>query len=146
MTRRKFIGLVLAAIMTMVVVWPLLGDFDRLIRRILSKELSKATMNDDVLTQFIADARKANLWSQFTFGKKLLIRFHFSFDNALFKLPYHHKYLHYKNIIMEEFLMSTDLVLNGMDTQREIKYLGLFNPYKKYCFNPFSDVFNPQSL
>src|SRR5689334_12222813 len=132
MTRRKFIGLALAMIITMVVVWPLLGDFDRLIRRILSRELSKATMDGAVLDQFVEDARKANLWNQFTLGKKLLIRFHFSFDNALIKLPYHHKYLHYKNLIVEEFLMSTDLVLNGMDTRREIKYVGLFNPYKRY--------------
>jgi hypothetical protein len=143
MTRRKFIGLALAMIITVVVVWPLLGDFDRLIRRILFQELSKAKMNTAVLDQFVRDARKDNLWNQFTFGKKLLIRFHFFFDNSIVKLPYHHKYLHYKNLIVEEFLMSTDLVLNGMDPRREIKYVGLFNPYKRYCFNPFSDVFNP---
>ena len=143
MTRRKFIALALAAVITAVVVWPLLGDFDRLIKRILASELENAKMDSSVLDQFMADAGKANLWSQFTFGKKILIRFHFSFDNAVFRLPYHHKYLHYKNIMMEEFLMSTDLVLNGMDTQKEIKYVGLFNPYKRYCFNPFSDVFNP---
>lgn len=128
----------------MVVVWPLLGDFDRLIRKILTSELKKGKLAEDTLDRFIADARMANLWNQFTLGKKLLLRFHFAFDNALFKLPYHHKYLHYKNIIMEEFLMSTDIVLHGMDTSKEIKYVGLFNPYKRYCFNPFSDVFNPQ--
>jgi hypothetical protein len=143
MTRRKFIGLALAAIFAALVIWPLLGDFDRLIRRILSNELEKAKMDPSVLDKFVDDARKANLWSQFTLSKKILIRFHFAFDNAIFKLPYHHKYLHYKNIIMEEFLMSTDIVLNGMDVQKEIKYVGLFNPYKRYCFNPFSDVFNP---
>jgi hypothetical protein len=143
MTRRKFIGLALAAIFTMLVVWPLLGDFDGLIKRILSSELEKAKMDPSVLDKFLKDAKKANLWSQFTLGKKILIRFHFAFDNRIFKLPYHHKYLHYKNIIMEEFLMSTDIVLNGMDVKKEIKYVGLFNPYKRYCFNPFSDVFNP---
>src|SRR5215216_5659871 len=120
MTRRKFIILTLLATFSAVVVWPLLGNFDQLIKKILLNDLGDAKIKAGDLDRFIADAKKQNLWSQFTLGKKVLIRFHFVFENGLMNLPYHHKYLHYKNIIMEEFLMSTDLVLNGMDVTREI--------------------------
>jgi hypothetical protein len=146
MTRRKFIILATFAFFSAVVIWPLLGNFDQLIKKILLSDLGNAKIKPGDLYRFLDDAKKQNLWSQFTLGKKLLIRFHFAFENRIINLPYHHKYLHYKNIIMEEFLMSTDLVLNGMDASREIKYLGLFNPYKRYCFNPFSDTFHPQSF
>jgi hypothetical protein len=146
MTRRKFIILIAFAVFSAVIIWPLLGNFDQLIKKILLRDLGDAKIKSGDLDRFIADAKNQNLWSQFTLGKKILIRFHFVFENNAINLPYHHKYLHYKNIIMEEFLMSTDLVLNGMDPTSEIKYLGLFNPYKRYCFNPFSDTFHPQPL
>jgi hypothetical protein len=141
MTRRKFISLLIALIFVAAVSWPFIKDFNEVVRKILRKDLAKLNVSEDVLDKFLSDAKRVNRWNQFSFAKKMIIRMHFSFGFGFIKLPYHHKYLHYKNIIMEDFLMSTDFVVNGMDETKEIKYLGLFNPYIRYCFNPFSSSF-----
>lgn len=141
MNRRKFIKLIVAAAIVFALSWPFIMDFNEVVRKILKNDLSKLRVSDEVLDSFIADARAANRWSQFSTAKKMLIRANFFFGTRFWNLPYHHKYLHYKNIMMEDFLLSTDFVVNSMDETREIKYMGLFNPYNRYCFNPFSSTF-----
>lgn len=43
------------------------------------------------------------------------------------------------------YLLSTDFFRNKMDESMEVKYIGLYNPYKIPCSNPFSNVYYPKT-
>lgn len=62
------------------------------------------------------------------------------------KIKIHH-YLNVKTIrsrmLVEDFLLSTDFFINKMDERKEVKYIALYNPYKRACSNPFSFLYYP---
>lgn len=140
MNRRRFIYLSLLAIVGTIATLPFLGSFSNIVKKILLRDLQSIEIPREVLDKFLNDAAHAKLWNQFSFSKQLLIRIHF-YVSPIMKLPYYHKYLHYKNIIAEEFLMSTTYFTSA----GKFTYIGLFNPYKRPCYNPFSTIYNPQS-
>lgn len=41
------------------------------------------------------------------------------------------------------YLLSTDFFMNRMDESREVKYVGIYNPHKTPCANPFSAIYYP---
>ena len=45
--------------------------------------------------------------------------------------------------LVENYLLSTDFFINKMDESKTVKYLGLYDPYTKPCFNPFSRLYYP---
>jgi len=40
--------------------------------------------------------------------------------------------------VVGEFLLSTDFFHRGADEKRELRYLGVFDPYERQCMNPFA--------
>lgn len=47
--------------------------------------------------------------------------------------------------IVTGFLFSTDFFLNRMDEAKTIKYIGFHETNKAPCFNPFSNLYYPQT-
>lgn len=45
--------------------------------------------------------------------------------------------------LVQDYLLSTDFFRNRMDESKPLKYIGLYNPYKTPCANPFSAVYYP---
>lgn len=41
------------------------------------------------------------------------------------------------------YILSTDFFRNKMDETKPVQYLGLYNPYKTPCANPFSGTYYP---
>lgn len=50
------------------------------------------------------------------------------------------------NDMVQDYLLSTDFFRNRMDEQKPLKYLGLYNPYKTPCANPFSNLYYPPQV
>lgn len=48
--------------------------------------------------------------------------------------------------LISKYLFSTDFFLNKMDETKPVKYLGIFNPYKTPCANPFSFIYYPPEV
>ncbi len=48
--------------------------------------------------------------------------------------------------LTDKYLMSTDFFRNRMDESKEVNYLGLYNPHKTPCSNPFSAIYYPPVL
>ena len=140
-SRRKFILIGLTSFGVLIVSVAGLTSFEWIVRRMLHADLKKLNIDASVYDSFFKEAAKANMWDQFSMSKKALIRFHFWIENPFVRFPYYYKYLHYKNLIVEDFLMSTDFFVNKMDEKAKIEYTGLFDPYKRYCYNPFSSLF-----
>lgn len=45
--------------------------------------------------------------------------------------------------LVKDYLLSTDFFRNRMDESKTVKYLGLYDPYKTPCANPFSAAYYP---
>jgi hypothetical protein len=45
--------------------------------------------------------------------------------------------------LVKAYLLSTDFFSNKMDEQKTVNYLGLYDPYKRPCANPFSFIYFP---
>ena len=43
--------------------------------------------------------------------------------------------------LVRSYLLSSDFFINGNDVNKEVKYLGLFNPYKSSMPNPYSYIY-----
>ena len=143
MTRRKFIKAILIITVVVLLNVFLFVNFNYIVKQTIKRRLSYLNFNSDSLEKFIADADAKNLWDMH-FGyrnKKLFIKAHFFIDNPLFSLPYKHKYEEYSDFIVSRFLLSTDFFYNKMNTDREIKYLALHEPYFRPCSNPFSNLY-----
>jgi len=141
MTRKRFLWLVLLFVITVCTSLYLLKDFDSVVRSIIKKDTAKLRVNDEIIDQFIAEAVKEKKWDQFNFQKKAFIKFCYFFSNPIFSLPMRGKYIQYRSFIVRNFLLSTDFFIHKMDTDSDIRYIGLHNPYKRPCSNPFSNIY-----
>lgn len=45
--------------------------------------------------------------------------------------------------LVSSYLLSTDFFQHNMDESRVLKYVGLYNPYKRACAHPFSHLQRP---
>ncbi|RDV16694.1 hypothetical protein DXT99_02615 [Pontibacter diazotrophicus] len=45
--------------------------------------------------------------------------------------------------LVKDYLLATDFFRNRMDESKPVMYLGLYDPYKTPCANPFSSVYYP---
>lgn len=52
-------------------------------------------------------------------------------------LPMGHPIRRLENYSVSNFLLATDFFQNGADINREVKYLGFYDPYKRPCVNFF---------
>jgi hypothetical protein len=48
--------------------------------------------------------------------------------------------------LTRRYLLSSDYFLNKMDENRTVQYLGMYNPYRSPCANPFSSLHYPDVL
>lgn len=142
MQRRKFLwltggGIALAAI-------SLSGffasrSFKKVIYGILVEDLKGLKVTEDSIQKYIEDAEAEYFWG-FTNGKKQFVKAHY---NIPFPLPYAFKYGHFRSIIVGTYLLSTDFFLNKMDVSKPVTYIAYYNPYKRPCYNPFSNLYYP---
>lgn len=142
-SRRKFIILLLLATAGALLTSFFVSTFEKVIFKILSKDLSHLNINEQLFTQFIREARENNHWNKKFFNnkKQMLVRAYYLLTYIPIPLPYEYKYLQYRSEIVGDFLLSTDFFMNKMDVNKKITYLGLYNPYKRPCSNPFSNLY-----
>ena len=107
------------------------------------KDTGKLKLKPGIIDRFVEEAKKDNKWGQFNTNMKLFIMAHYYLDSKIFSLPYRSKYLQKRNLIVGNFLLSTDFFQKKMDVTREIEYIALNHPYKNPCSNPFSSIFYP---
>jgi hypothetical protein len=138
MKRRRFLILSLAGVIAAVGGALLVAPFESVIRKILQSNLKEVKVSEALIQNFLNETRTVNHWKQFSVSKKLIIRLHAFIPLSSVFIPYHHKYIHYKNIILGDFLFATNYFSLAKETTREIEYTGLLNPYRRICYNPFA--------
>ncbi len=141
MNRRKFISLSILSIIGVAGASILaFYDFDTLVFKILKHDLKRLSIEEKYFRKFAEEARKTNYWNRIMFNnKKKAFVFVFFFLPKV-GLPYEFKYEQLRGRIVGDFLLATDFFVNKMDETREIKYIGLYDPYLRPCQNPFSNL------
>ncbi len=142
MNRRTFIKI---GIVTNILVWTGLYvlDFRWAVKRMLLDDTATLKIDRKAIDKFIMEADHEQFWRQFSLPKKMFIAIHHAVSIIGIKLPYHEKYVQYRNVITGQFLLSTDLFFSRYNRGKKIKYLGFMNPYKTGCSNPFSNLRRP---
>lgn len=103
-------------------------------------------VEDQVIEKFLEDADTERLWHKFSLRKKGLLQAHTFIKESVLSLPNKQKYKLYRNQIVTSFLLSTDFFINKMNPNLPVHYVGLYNPYKTSCTNPFSNLhFSPNA-
>ncbi|MCA6078775.1 hypothetical protein [Fulvivirga sedimenti] len=140
-TRRKFIRVSFFLFIGILILIFALLPFEHIVRRIIKNDLNSLKINDEIIDKFIKEALNNGYLSSFDAKKKWLIRIYDRLPVGWVKFPFEGKYHQYRSEIIADFLLSTDFFLNGMDEQKQINYLGFYNPYSRPCSNPFSNLF-----
>jgi len=145
-SRRKFILLLLLGVVGASITSFLISTFNKVVFNVLSKDLSHLKIDSQSFEKFIQDAQTNNHWNKKFFDekKRMFFRAYYLLDYLPIPLPYKYKYIQYRSEIVGDFLLSTDFFMNRMDTSKEVAYLGLYNPYKRPCSNPFSNLYYPE--
>lgn len=145
-SRRKFIFLALLGLIGAAITSFLISSFNKVVYKVLSKDLSHLNVSFESYAQFIKEAQENNHWNKKFFDekKRLFFRAYYLLDYLPVPLPYKYKYVQYRSEIVGDFLLSTDFFINKMDVNKEIAFLGLYNPYKRPCSNPFSNLYYPE--
>ncbi len=145
MTRRKFILLGLAALVTLVGGFLVIVPFEKVVTRILRNQLSYLPIDDSVFLSFENEITKANYYTEnYGFLKTAYIRFFSLLDNSLFKWPGQGSYDKFVTFFVQDFLLSTDFFHNKMDESKPVTYVVLYQPYERGCSNPFSNLYYPE--
>ena len=141
MERRDFIKVISGISLVSIGGYVLLPSFQEVAEGIIKDATSQLSIDEDQVYIFMRDAEKEKYWNQFSTVKKGFIRFNYLVENRLFSLPYSNKYQQYKNQIVGWFLLSTDYFTNKMNDQEKISYVSFYNPYKRACGIPFSNIY-----
>lgn len=141
MERRKFLTLIgagsaLAALGTLS-----LKPFHSSIKSMIMRSIEGMNIPEETVDRFLADARQERFFRQYDLNKKGFIVAHTWLMSDY--LPYKLKYTQYCSQIVGTFLLSTDYFSNRMQPGTEITYTGFYNPYKRPCGSPFSNIFYP---
>lgn len=114
---------------------------------ILKHNLSDFKISDHHLYEFIKDFKRyspvhrriARGVDYVPFGFEIL-GWMFRSGTLTKKLPFIRGYLMgLEDSVVGEFLMGSDYFLNS-PRAREIKYVGLYDPYRRVCQNPFANL------
>ncbi len=135
MKRRKFLavagmGGLVAAVLSFRFVAT--STEDAVVNRII-KELNFLKLNRDGVVKFVADYTA-------TMGKKaklMLKSYSFMGMNASNSQKI--------NTLLNAYMLSTDFFINGMDESKEVKYIGMYDPYNRPCAHPFSNAYYPEA-
>lgn len=139
MKRRTFIGLGIGAgVGTAVGAYAI--NFKHAVKQMLLDDTSQLIIDKSIIDRFIEDGEREKYWVKLGSTKKILISGQQFFYHFGIKLPYHEKYIQYRNMITGHFMLSTDFFINKMDTTKPVTYMAFFNPYKSPCSNPFSNL------
>lgn len=141
MNRRKFLGLISLGLAGSALGILSLPGFEKVIEKVIVNDTEKLSLSPESISKYIVEAKDKNIWKNFNFAKREFFRAHYFFNNSLFKLPYHNKYIQYRSEIVGSFLLSTDFFMNKMNTERTINYVSLYDPYFRPCSNPFSNLY-----
>lgn len=145
-SRRRFIKIVLLSLAAVVAGTLVIFDFNRVVVHMLKKDLAHLKTDSASFEQFVREAEAKGHWAAkfFDWKKRQFVRFGYLADSLLPTFPYKWKYMQYRSDIVGDFLLSTDFFINKMDTDRTVKYIGLYNPYVRACSNPFSNLYYPE--
>lgn len=146
-TRRKFLFIGLAAIVSTAIVSITFMSFERVVFFIVKKDLSFLSVKDEQIEKFINEARKQNHWGNkfFDWKKQLFVQLSYMVSSVWAGFPYAYKYRQYRSEIVGDFLLSTDFFIHKMEEDRAVNYIALYNPYKRACSNPFSNLYYQQN-
>ena len=111
---------------------------NKIIESLIREDTSFLKIPEETYQAFFSKQKR--YWNDINIYKKLLITGHYYFG-WIAELPYSKKYQEYRNQFVEKFLLSTDFFTNKMDESKEIQFIGLYQPYQKPCFNPFSNLY-----
>lgn len=142
-SRRKFIFIsTLSAAVILLNYIMFFKHFEKIVKKIILTDTKDLSIPSSVYEDFFRDAKQQNLFNKyFPSSHQKLIIAHFYYDRFLPFIPFAHSYKLYRSKIIGLFLLSTDYFINKMDLKKEVKYNNLYNPYKNYCSNPFSNLF-----
>lgn len=142
MERRKFLTIVGAGSMLAAVGGTLgLASFNTSVKTMIMRSIEGMDISEETVDQFLADARRERFFRQFDLSKKGFIVAHTWLMSDY--LPYKLKYTQYCSQIVGTFLLSTDYFSNRMQHGAKIEYTGFYNPYKRPCSSPFSNIYYP---
>jgi hypothetical protein len=140
-SRRRFLYSIAFVVIILLIGVIGLPHLEKVIRKILEKELSFLDLESGAIDRFLEETKKTGYWNRiFSQQKKYFIIGYYVLSNPLFHLPYQYKYNQQKARIVGDFLLSTSFFYNKMDEKKEVKYNGLYDPYMRPCANPFSDL------
>lgn len=142
-SRRKFIILLFLATGAALTAAFFITPFNNVIIKILKSDLSHLNVDDTLFEKFVTEAQQNNHWKKkfFDAKKQMFVRAYYILDSLYLPLPYKYKYRQYRSEIVGDFLLSTDFFLNKMNPEKKVTYLALYNPYKRPCSNPFSNLY-----
>jgi hypothetical protein len=103
---------------------------------IIINELHFLKLNREGVNQFVADHCKlSDDLKQATMKMKVKAYYFLKVDAERSK---------FVRTLTDKYLISTDFFRNRMDESKEVNYVGLYNPHKTPCSNPFSAIYYPQ--
>ena len=141
MTRRKFISISILTFVGIFILFFALLPFEQVVWRILKNDLGSLDIDDDIFEKYLDEAKSRGYFSSFDIRKKWLIRFYDRLPLKWLPMPYTSKYNQYRSELVADFLLSTDYFINKMNKDRKISYLGIYDPYRRPCSNPFSNLY-----
>lgn len=142
MKRRNFLKLLGAgSILAAAGYWGL-SSFESSIKDIIMEDTKGLQLEEGTIDRFLADAKKEIFWHEYDLTKKGFIVAHTWLGSGF--LPYKLKYSQYRSKVVGTFLLSTDFFMHKMDENRTISYVGFYNPYRRPCASPFSNLSYPQ--
>jgi hypothetical protein len=135
MKRRKFLYIAgIGSLAAAVAAWRYATiSFDDVVGKVIFDELHWLKLDKKGVKRFIADYTKA-----MTPRNKVMLE-RYSFVGV----PSSHS-LKISRMI-NSYLLSTDFFLHGMDETRTIKYIGLYDPIRRACANPFNQQSYPNT-
>lgn len=115
------------------------GDATDLIISIIRKKLGYLKIGNSELRKFAADYQNTfsarRKWGSSWAG--ILSPIYSVMD--IYKItPYSDDFKGFEELTVTTFLLSSDFFRNGADLNREVKYIGLYDPYEQGCENPFA--------
>lgn len=145
MDRRKFIVFLTSGFVASVAAgasaffsWP---NNISIYKRILNQGTEGLKVEESLIDKFLDDIKNKRNWNPLSKSKRNLLKIYFPLESILFLLPYQTKYKQSKAELVGWFLLSTDFFMNKMQNEKNISYVGVFDPYKGACSNPFSHLY-----
>jgi hypothetical protein len=131
MKRRKFltiagVGGVVAALASFKFIT---HPFESVAKNIIKSELDYLKLDEEGLDKFVADYTKLK-----DRNYKLTMKGYSLFGINSAKSGKVHQ-------LVTAYLLSSDFFQNKMDETRTIKYVGLYDPYRRPCTHPFSHAY-----